>query len=99
MCNQRRVLNVGFGMGIIDGALQRRGPGEHVIIEAHPRVYEAMQAAGWTDKVCNAKQSGTNQLRLSFWAPCTFNVFLASFPPPLHFHRHLHLRPSYNSCE
>jgi len=34
----RAVLNIGFGMGIVDGALQRRRPGRHVIVEAHPAV-------------------------------------------------------------
>jgi protein arginine N-methyltransferase 2 len=37
-CNQKhkRVLNVGFGMGIIDTALQEYQPSLHIIIEAHP---------------------------------------------------------------
>ena len=46
----RRVLNVGFGMGIIDSALARRGPGHHTIIEAHPAVYAKMVEAGWTTR-------------------------------------------------
>ena len=44
------MLNVGFGMGIIDRALQRRKPAHHTIIEAHPQVYERMVAEGWTSK-------------------------------------------------
>ncbi|KAJ2160768.1 hypothetical protein GGF46_002014 [Coemansia sp. RSA 552] len=44
------VLNVGFGMGIIDGALQELGPGKHVIVEAHPDVYRHMQNEGWDKK-------------------------------------------------
>jgi len=35
----RAVLNIGFGMGIVDNALQRRKPSRHVIVEAHPAVY------------------------------------------------------------
>jgi hypothetical protein len=50
----RSVLNVGFGMGIIDGALQKRmqqHPGcRHTIIEAHPAVYEKMLQDGWGSK-------------------------------------------------
>ena len=35
------VLNVGFGMGIVDAAIERRGPHKrHVIVEAHPQVVE-----------------------------------------------------------
>uniref|UniRef100_A0A1I8FL35 RMT2 domain-containing protein n=1 Tax=Macrostomum lignano TaxID=282301 RepID=A0A1I8FL35_9PLAT len=31
-----RVLNVGFGMGIVDTELQKLGPASHTIVEAHP---------------------------------------------------------------
>ncbi|KAJ2684559.1 hypothetical protein GGH99_004018 [Coemansia sp. RSA 1285] len=41
------VLNVGFGMGIIDSSLQELGPGKHVIVEAHPDVYKHMKDKGW----------------------------------------------------
>ncbi|KAJ2692377.1 hypothetical protein H4R19_006164 [Coemansia spiralis] len=44
------VLNVGFGMGIVDAALQARQPGRHVIVEAHPDVYRHMLAEGWAAK-------------------------------------------------
>ncbi|KAJ1901775.1 hypothetical protein LPJ66_000504 [Kickxella alabastrina] len=44
------VLNVGFGMGIIDTALQQLSPGKHVIIEAHPDVYQHMKNEGWDKK-------------------------------------------------
>lgn len=36
--NHGDVLNVGFGMGIIDSAIQRCGITSHTIIEAHPQV-------------------------------------------------------------
>ncbi|KAI9501966.1 hypothetical protein GGI25_005663 [Coemansia spiralis] len=41
------VLNVGFGMGIIDSALQKLNLKKHVIVEAHPDVYNHMREAGW----------------------------------------------------
>jgi len=47
---QKRVLNVGFGMGIIDTELQSYDPALHVIIEAHPKVYEKMINDGWDKK-------------------------------------------------
>lgn len=33
------VLNVGFGLGLVDEAIQRHAPRSHTIIEAHPDVY------------------------------------------------------------
>lgn len=46
-----RVLNVGFGMGIIDGILQEQySPTLHIIIEAHPDVYQKLLADKWDQK-------------------------------------------------
>ncbi|GAQ80409.1 ankyrin repeat family protein [Klebsormidium nitens] len=44
------VLNVGFGMGLVDTAIQKRNPKSHTIIEAHPGVYEKMLKDGWDKK-------------------------------------------------
>lgn len=44
------VLNVGFGMGLVDEAIQSYGPASHTIIEAHPDVYARMLATGWDKK-------------------------------------------------
>ncbi|EFN56565.1 hypothetical protein CHLNCDRAFT_144236 [Chlorella variabilis] len=41
------VLNVGFGMGIIDGFIQQHQPRSHTIIEAHPDVYRYACSQGW----------------------------------------------------
>lgn len=43
----RRVLNLGFGMGFIDEAIQRLGPAQHHICEPHPDVYAKMVGDGW----------------------------------------------------
>ncbi|PPQ71082.1 hypothetical protein CVT26_011622 [Gymnopilus dilepis] len=50
--NQLRVLNVGFGLGIIDRFFQGfdHGPAEHVIIEAHSDVLAFMKKTGWYEK-------------------------------------------------
>ncbi|KAL1993468.1 hypothetical protein VTN49DRAFT_3417 [Thermomyces lanuginosus] len=45
-----RVLNIGHGMGIIDGFFQSYSPSEHHIVEAHPAVLEQMERTGWRDK-------------------------------------------------
>ncbi|WFD42848.1 type IV protein arginine methyltransferase [Malassezia psittaci] len=41
------VLNVGFGLGIIDEAIQAYRPERHVIIEPHPDVLAFMKNQGW----------------------------------------------------
>lgn len=48
------VLNIGFGMGYIDTAIQKYPVKSHTIIEAHPQVYKKMIADGW-DKKPNVK--------------------------------------------
>lgn len=45
-----RTLNVGFGMGIVDGAFLAKDPAMHHIIEAHPQVHQRMRENGWYDK-------------------------------------------------
>jgi protein arginine N-methyltransferase 2 len=44
------ILNVGFGLGIIDTYIQECNPSRHVIIEAHPDVLAHMKAEGWYEK-------------------------------------------------
>jgi protein arginine N-methyltransferase 2 len=44
------ILNVGFGMGIVDKAIQKFCPRRHTIIEAHPGVYKKMQEDKWQEK-------------------------------------------------
>jgi protein arginine N-methyltransferase 2 len=45
-----RVLNVGHGMGIIDGIFQDKKVAVHHIIEAHPDVLARMRKDGWFEK-------------------------------------------------
>ncbi|KAL4917144.1 S-adenosyl-L-methionine-dependent methyltransferase [Aspergillus aurantiobrunneus] len=45
-----RVLNVGHGMGIIDGFFQEQSPSSHHIIEAHHDVVAEMKRKGWHEK-------------------------------------------------
>ena len=47
-----RILNIGFGMGIIDGFIQNHTnkPASHHIIEAHPSVITDMRKKGWFEK-------------------------------------------------
>lgn len=43
------VLNVGFGLGLVDAELQRYKPTRHVIIEPHPDVLAHARSNGWYD--------------------------------------------------
>jgi protein arginine N-methyltransferase 2 len=45
-----RVLNIGHGMGIVDGFFQQKLPKSHHIIEAHPDVLARMKEQGWNEK-------------------------------------------------
>ncbi|KAJ6625592.1 arginine methyl transferase [Mycena sp. CBHHK59/15] len=45
-----RILNIGFGLGIIDTLFQSLSPTLHVIIEAHPDVLQHMKELGWYEK-------------------------------------------------
>lgn len=44
------ILNVGFGMGLVDTAIQSYRPTSHTIVEAHPEVYARMVATGWSER-------------------------------------------------
>ena len=44
------ILNIGFGMGLVDTAIQQYAPVTHTIVEAHPEVYKRMLRNGWGDK-------------------------------------------------
>lgn len=47
----KNVLNIGFGMGIIDSILQEDyKPLKHYIVEAHPDVYKRMLEQKWDTK-------------------------------------------------
>jgi len=46
----RTILNVGFGMGIIDEYFQGFNLAKHVICEAHPDVLREMRARGWFER-------------------------------------------------
>lgn len=48
--NGGHILNIGFGMGLVDTAIQQYAPLSHTIIEAHPEVYDRMIRAGWGEK-------------------------------------------------
>ncbi|KAI5964185.1 RMT2 [Candida pseudojiufengensis] len=44
------ILNIGFGMGIIDKFIQESSPTNHYICEAHPDVIKKMKDDGWYNK-------------------------------------------------
>lgn len=46
----KTILNIGFGMGIIDTLIQEKKPHKHYICEAHPDVLQKMRDEGWFDR-------------------------------------------------
>jgi protein arginine N-methyltransferase 2 len=44
------IVNIGFGMGIIDTMIQAKNPTKHYICEAHPDVLKKMKEDGWYEK-------------------------------------------------
>ena len=48
--NGGKILNVGFGMGYIDDAIQTYDIEHHTIIECHPDVWQKMREDGWMNK-------------------------------------------------
>lgn len=59
------VLNIGFGMGIIDTMIQAKKPHKHYICEAHPDVLAKMRADGWYEKPNVVVLEGRWQEKLS----------------------------------
>ena len=45
-----RVLNIGHGLGIIDGLFQSKSPSSHHIVEAHADLTKKMTENGWQHK-------------------------------------------------
>ncbi|CCH43981.1 Arginine N-methyltransferase 2 [Wickerhamomyces ciferrii] len=48
--NEINILNIGFGMGIIDTMIQEKNPTHHYISEAHPDVLDKLKKDGWYEK-------------------------------------------------
>ena len=44
------VLNIGFGLGIVDGYINTLNPKSHTIIECHPDVINHINETGWKSK-------------------------------------------------
>lgn len=85
--NQGDVLNVGFGMGIIDSAIQRCGVTTHTIIEAHPQVVQ--RAEEWAqDKKGVTIIPSTWQNALESLKPFDGIYFDTLLPPIIPFLKH-----------
>ncbi len=78
--NQGDVMNVGFGMAIIDSAIQRCGVTSHTIIEAHPQVVQ--RAEEWAkDKKAVTIIPSTWQQALDALQPFDGIYFDTLMPP------------------
>ncbi|XP_071716933.1 protein arginine N-methyltransferase 2-like [Rutidosis leptorrhynchoides] len=88
------ILNIGFGMGLVDTAIQQYGVDSHTIVEAHPEVYKRMLDSGWGDKT-NVKivfgrwQDVLNQL--DSYDGIFFDTYGEYYEDLREFHQHLPL--------
>jgi hypothetical protein len=48
--NGSKILNIGFGMGIVDSLIQGFSPDKHVIVENNPVVMDKIKNDGWYEK-------------------------------------------------
>ena len=48
--NSGDILNIGFGMGIVDTYIQELNPLSHTVIESHPDVIEYIKTNNWLEK-------------------------------------------------
>ncbi|KAI3512378.1 hypothetical protein L1887_19693 [Cichorium endivia] len=86
------ILNIGFGMGLVDTAIQQYKPVTHIIVEAHPEVYERMRLSGWTKKenvkvVCGRWQDVVHQLES--YDGIFFDTYGEYYEDLREFHQHL----------
>ncbi|KAJ3288844.1 hypothetical protein HK104_007924 [Borealophlyctis nickersoniae] len=86
------VLNIGFGLGLIDEELQKRKPRTHTIVEAHPDVYKKMLDDGWDKKegvriVFGRWQDVLHELEV--YDGIFFDTFGENYDDLKEFHEHL----------
>ncbi|XP_047341773.1 protein arginine N-methyltransferase 2 [Impatiens glandulifera] len=86
------ILNIGFGMGLVDSAIQQYSPISHTIVEAHPDVYQRMLRLGWGEKenvkiIFGRWQDVLHQLNL--YDGIFFDTYGEYYEDMREFHQHL----------
>ncbi|KAL3840471.1 hypothetical protein ACJIZ3_025062 [Penstemon smallii] len=86
------ILNIGFGMGLVDTAIQQYTPVSHTIVEAHPEVYNRMLQTGWGEKE-NVKiifgRWQDNLSQLESYDGIFFDTYGEYYEDMREFHQHL----------
>lgn len=71
-----RVMNIGFGIGCVDGNIQEYlKPTSHTIVEPHPTVLARIEHEGWTAKPGVVLAAGTWQTILPTLEPAFDSIF------------------------
>uniref|UniRef100_A0A2P2J8T2 Protein arginine N-methyltransferase 2 n=1 Tax=Rhizophora mucronata TaxID=61149 RepID=A0A2P2J8T2_RHIMU len=88
------ILNIGFGMGLVDTAIQQYAPATHTIVEAHPEVYSRMLRDGWGEKenvkiIFGRWQDVLSQLET--YDGIFFDTYGEYYEDLREFHQHLHV--------
>lgn len=89
---QGHILNVGFGLGLIDEEISKRNPKSHTIIEAHPDILKQMSALGWDAKPGVTIVHGRWQDVIQDLGPFDgifFDTYGEFYPDMREFHSHL----------
>eukprot|EP00747_Dinoflagellata_sp_TGD_P139551 gnl/TRDRNA2_/TRDRNA2_175906_c0_seq1.p1 gnl/TRDRNA2_/TRDRNA2_175906_c0~~gnl/TRDRNA2_/TRDRNA2_175906_c0_seq1.p1 ORF type:complete len:500 (-),score=49.53 gnl/TRDRNA2_/TRDRNA2_175906_c0_seq1:16-1515(-) len=83
----KHVLNIGFGLGLVDSALNSLKPARHTIVEAHPDVLSKMREDGWCDKEgvavlgCRWEDAELDSFDVIFFDACAENFYDRSVHP------------------
>lgn len=86
----KHVLNVGFGMGLIDSALEAFRPAHHTIVEAHPDVLQEMRARGWYAKSQTTIREGRwEDVQLERFDAIFYDTYAESYEDRRAFHQRL----------
>ncbi|KAL6511611.1 hypothetical protein OROGR_021208 [Orobanche gracilis] len=88
------ILNIGFGMGLVDNAIQQYSPISHTIVEAHPEVYARMLQTGWDEKenvriIFGRWQDVLPQLKIYEYDGIFFDTYGEYYEDMREFHQHL----------
>jgi protein arginine N-methyltransferase 2 len=82
--NYYAVLNIGFGLGLIDSMINRllikrhQATGQrciHYIIEAHPQVQQKMREAGWLNELSGGGQQPEIRVLCGRWQDCIDRLY------------------------
>jgi spermidine synthase len=90
------ILNIGYGMGIIDNYIQSHNPKTHWIVEAHPQIQKQMCKKGWLKK-SNVRCIFDTWQNVSQYLPKFNGIFIDTFDAyEIPFYENVHKMLKFN---